>query len=514
MRVTYGFVPSTSEGGFGQKQNIYPEDVLVSWLAMRHGRPVRFVEDRAEHIVAATHARDLIADVAAAVADDGHIKALRVGILHDNGSGEAWPSGSTPALVAGGHMTGPYDIPLAEISVTSVVTNKTPAGSYRGYGAPEAVLALERFVDELAKELGLDPIEVRRSMLVDEKTDLPYLTAGGALLDSGSFIASFDRVVELGEQAHARALARYETDERTRVGVGYATYREGTAPTHFGASGHWTGQEAASITVDPGGGVLVTAGVTDQGQGATTFVATLTADAVGVPIEDVRVEMGDTDTAPYGLGAWGSRQAVIGGGAILKAAEEIREKVVRIGAHMLEASHADVVIEQGKIHVRGSTEPSVTLSQVATAANIRTMDLPPGMDPGLQATAIYEPSTLEHVPNEDGGFNAAAAWANATHAAVVAVDLDTGETKIVDYIIAHDCGPMVNPPIVDGQIAGGVAQGIGGALYEDLPYDKDAQTDHQLHGLPGPIDIRDARTADRALREPIAEPSAGNQGSG
>jgi carbon-monoxide dehydrogenase large subunit len=461
-------------GGFGQKQHVYPEEILVSWLAMRLGRPVRFVEDRSEHMVASSHARDQIINIEGAVDDQGRILAIRAQIMHDNGSCDLWPSGTCPAVCTGGHMTGPYLIPHAEVSVTSVATNKTPAGSYRGYGIPEAVFALERFVDDVAIEVGVDCVELRRTMLLDQG-DLPYLTPSGALLDSGSYKEAFERVVELATVAKAKAVAQFGHDERARVGVGYATYREGTAPTHFGTSGHWTGQETCSITIDPGGGVLVSSGVTDQGQGASTFVATLSADALGVPIDQVRVVLGDTDACPYGLGAWGSRQAVVGGGAILKAAREVREKMTRIAAHMLEAPHEDMIIEHGNIHVKGSAEPNVTIKQVATVANIRTLELPEGMEPGLHALASYEPSTLEHVPDELGRINAAAAWVNATHAAVVRVDLDTGNIDILDYIVVHDCGRVINPPIVDGQIRGGVAQGIAGTLYEDLPYDDEGQ---------------------------------------
>lgn len=456
-------------GGFGQKQHVYPEDVLVSWLALRHRRPVRYIEDRAEHMIAAAHARDQLITIEAAVADDGRIVALRSEILQDLGSAEIFPGAYCPAMTTSAHMTGPYDIQAAAVSVVGVVTNKTPGGSYRGYGVPEAVFALERFIDEVADEVGVDRLDLRRSMLL-QQADLPYTTASGALLDSGSFAESFEKVVELGGNALERARARHGAEEDSRVGVGYAVFFEGVTPTHHGASAHWTGHESCSIEVQPDGGVRVASGVTDQGQGTTTFVATLTADALGVPLETVHVELADSDSTPYGLGAFGSRQAVTGGGAILIAAAEVRDKVKRIAAHMLEASADDLVVEGGQIHVQGSPEPSVTLARVATAATIRTIELPPGMEPGLEATARYEPELIEHVPDENGKINPCACYANAAHAAVIRVDVGTGEIEILDYFMAHDCGRVINPPIVDGQIWGGIAQGIGGTLYEDLHY--------------------------------------------
>ncbi len=454
-------------GGFGLKQHLYPEDVLVSWLALRHGRAVRFVEDRAEHMIAAAHARDHMMDIEAAITDDGRILAMRVQVVQDLGSAEIFPGAWCPALTTAAHMTGPYDIRDCVVATAAVTTNKTPGGSYRGFGVPEAVFAVERFIDELAAEVGVDRIDLRRSMLL-QTSDLPYTTASGALLDSGSFAESLEKVVDLGEQAYRRAEAEHGTDPDSRVGVGYAVLFEGVSPTHHGASAHWAGHESCSIEVQPDGSVRVTSGVTDQGQGTTTFVATMTADALGVPIETVHVELADSDATPYGLGAFGSRQAVVGGGALLMAASEVRTKIKSIAAHMLEAPEEDLVIEAGRVHVAGSPTPAATIAEIATTAVIRTIDLPPGVDPGLEATARYEPELMEHVPDARGRINPCASYANAAHAAVIRVDMGTGEIEILDYLLAHDCGRVINPPIVDGQIWGGIAQGLGGTLYEDL----------------------------------------------
>ena len=460
-------------GAFGCKCHVYPEDVLVSWLAMQLGRPVRWIEDRHEHMVATVHSREHVLELEGAVEDDGRITAIRCHVIQDVGSGEAWFPGHNPSFVAAGHVTGPYRIDHAETSVTCVATNKTPSGAFRGFGIPEMVFALERFVDKAAGEVGADPVDVRRRMLL-RQDELPYTSPTGGIYDSGSFLEAFDRAVELAREAEARARARFEGQPTVRIGAGIASYVEGTAPTYLGTTGNWTSHDAAAIRIDPDGSVVVSAGVTAIGQGTHTMVATLAADALGVPREDVRVDLGDTDLSPYGLGAWGSRGAVIGGGAVLKAAVRVRERVLRVAAHLLEADPADLELTDGLVRVKGTAQ-SVSMKEVATVATVRTFDLPPEIERGLEATASYDPPGLEHVPDERGRMNGAAAWANATHAAVVKVDLETGEVEILDYIVVHDCGPLINPLIVEGQVVGGVAQGIGGALYEHLAYTEEGQ---------------------------------------
>jgi aerobic carbon-monoxide dehydrogenase large subunit len=461
-------------GAFGCKQHVYPEEVLACFLAIQWGRPIRWIEDRTEHMVATCHARDVVLELEAAVDDSGHIVALRTHLFQDLGSAEIFPAGFCPSLVTGAHMTGPYRISLADVSITGVVTNKTPSGAFRGYGIPEAVFAVERFVEKVADECGVDSVDLRRQMLLRDE-DLPYKTPQGAVIDSGSFERAFERSIELGRSAFKRGADRHKGQANMRVGLGFATYREGTAATHFGSSGHWTGYDSASLHVEPDGTLVVSTGTTSQGQGAATLVATVAADAVGVPLDQVRVVMGDTDLCPYGLGAWASRGAVVAAGAILAAAGKLRGKILHVAAHLLEASADDLVIDQGAVHVRGAERPSISLREVATVALVRTLDLPRGLEPGLDSRAVYDPAGLQHVPDESGRINAAAAWANATHAAVVRVDTDTGDVRILDYIVVHDCGPMLNPVIVEGQVIGGVAHGIGGTLYEDLPFGDQGQ---------------------------------------
>jgi carbon-monoxide dehydrogenase large subunit len=461
-------------GGFGGKAEIYSEDYVVPWVARRLGRPVRWIEDRSEHLVAACHARDVRIDIEAAVRDDGGIEAVRGRILHDVGSGEIYPAGFAPSFIAAGILTGPYRIPHQSLDITCVVTNKTPSGAYRGFGQPEAVFAMERLLDRIALELGLDGVELRRRLLVDPG-DLPYVTASGARLDSGSHREAFERGAEFASTRGDLARRRLANAPDVHVGVGLANYVEGVAANFQLTSGHWTAQDSCDVRFDPDGGVTVAVGVSTTGQGLETMVATVAADALAVPIERVRVVMGDTDLAAYGLGGWASRSTIVACGAIHRAAGVLREKAVRIAAHALEAPADEIRIEHGRFFVVGSPSVSVGWEDVARAALIRTFELPPDVEPGLDARATYFPPRIDRGPDEHGRVNGCPTYTNSTHVAVVTVDVGTGVVRVVDYGVFHDCGRVVNPLLVAGQIHGGVVQGIAGALYEELAYDRDGR---------------------------------------
>ncbi|MER5390276.1 xanthine dehydrogenase family protein molybdopterin-binding subunit [Saccharopolyspora sp. NPDC002686] len=497
-------------GGFGQKNTIYPEEYLVPWLAMRLRRPVRWVEDRHEHLLTSCHARDMRIELSAAVRDDGTIAALRGRIRTDLGSGETFPGGFGPSVVAVGSLCGPYRIPHQCVAVEGVVTNKTPLGGYRGYGMPEGTFAIERLVDKIGRERGIDPLELRRRMIL-APDDLPYETAAGARIDSGSHREAFERAVELGEQLLAEE--RQRTPD-AHLGVGYATYVEGVAASAFAVTGIRSGQDSADLRFDPDGGVTVAVGISAMGQGSHTMVATLVAEELGLPIDQVRVVMGDTDTAPFGLGSFASRSAVVAGGAIAQAAEVLRRKGTEIAAHLLEASPDDLELADGGFQVRGSPGSSVPWSQVARVALTRTFELPPGTDPGLDARASYEPPGMDHAPRPDGKMNASANYTNSTHAAVVEVDPGTGVVRVRRYAVVHDCGQIINPLTVAGQIHGGVAQGIGGVLHEQLPYE-DGQplaTTFVDYVLPTACEIPDITTEE--LCSPAPEIPFGIKGAG
>ena len=392
-------------------------------------------------------------------------------MYQDAGSGEAVPAGFAPAHVTAGGLTGPYKIPLSAVGVTSVVTNKTPSGAYRGFGAPEAAFAMERIMDKAANKLGLDRLKIRRRNLL-ERSDLPYTNAVGSEYDSGSHRLAFERLVELAEASVARWRKEYEGVPTVRIGTAATNYVEGGTPTYFGTTGHWASQDSASVRMNPDGSVVVLVGVQAMGQGLVSMLTTLTAESLGVPASDVRVVMGDTDRTPYSLGAWGSRSTNVASGALEKAVDEIVGKGLLIAAHLLEASPDDLEVQSGGFGVRGSPDSRVSWKEVATTANILVMNLPDGVDPGLEATAFYDPPGLDHVPNADGKMNACAAYTNASQAAVVKVDITTGHVELLDYLIVHDCGTLINPLIVEGQIAGGIAQGIGGAILEEFHYDE------------------------------------------
>jgi carbon-monoxide dehydrogenase large subunit len=458
-------------GGFGGKAQLYAEEYLIAWLARRLGRPVRWIEDRYEHMVAACHSRDMVFDLEAAVDENGKIEAVRGSIRHDLGSAEAYPNGWTQLFVAAGVLTGPYRIPHQQVAVEGIVTNKTPTGAYRGFGVPEAVFAMERLVDQVALECGKDPVDVRCGMLVTPD-DFPYIKATGERLESGSHREAFERAVELGRAAKERALGVVRDDAALRVGLGFATYIEGTAASSITATGIWGAHDACDIRFDPDGGVTVSVGVASSGQGVTTMVATVTAQELGVDMSRIRVDIGDTDGPAYGLGEWASRSTIVASGAIKIAAGELRDKGSKIAAHLMECAPEDLAVANGTFSVKGSPQTGVTWGRIAEIALMRPFELPDDVTPGLEAHATYDPPGIDHAPDAHGLMNACLTYVNASHAAVVVVDTETGEIRVADYVVVQDVGKVFNPIIVRGQVHGGVVQGIAGALLEELPYDE------------------------------------------
>lgn len=450
-------------GGFGGKLHVYPEDAVVAWLAMHLGRPVRWVEDRREHFLASSHAREQRHEMEAAVDGEGNILAVRCRLVCDVGSGEILPPGTAPSFVSAGSITGPYRIPRSQAQLTCVVTNKTPSGAYRGFGTPEMVFALERLIEKVAARTGQDPVALRRRHLIRPE-DLPYETPKGRRIDSGSHLAAFERAVAWAEVERARLAPTI----RGSIGVGFACYVEGVAPNYFTTSGLWAQQETTTIRVEPDGSVVVASGLGPMGQGSETMLATLTSQLLGVPIGTVEVRLGDTDLTPYGLGSFGSRSTVVAAGAVSLAAQRLGTKLRAIAGQLLEAHPDDVVVDDGRAFVQGSPDRSVSLADIAALAYFRTFDLPDGVEPGLEATGTFDPEGVDHRPDARGKMNICLTYANSTHACVVDVDRETGVVDVLGYLAVHDAGPLINPPIVDGQIHGGVAQGIGGALYEQL----------------------------------------------
>ena len=366
--------------------------------------------------------------------------------------------------MAGGLLTGPYKLDHYRCEVAALATNTAPAGPYRGVARPATTFVMERVLDLGARALDLDPVEIRRVNLVGPG-DLPYTSPTRLVHDSPSYPACFEKVVEAigygafrAEQARLRAEGRY-------VGIGFASYNELTGLGQAASAGprmpFRTGHEGATVRMDPSGAVTVLAGVTSQGQGTETTVAQIVASELGLAFDAVTVVLGDTDATPFGLGAFASRQAVIGGGAAMRAARGVRDKIVRIAAHLLEAAPDDLELGDGLIAVKGAPGRAVSMLDVARVAHLETNRLPADVEPGLEATPFYDPIR--------GTFAAGA------QAAVVEVDPATGTIEILRYACVEDTGRVINPLIVEGQVLGAIAQGIGGALTEHLVYDAAGQ---------------------------------------
>src|SRR5207244_3346368 len=380
-------------GGFGVKGILYPEDVALCLLAMRLGRPVKWVEQRREHFLACAHARDHHYTIRVGFDADGRLRSLDARALCNTGAYSVFPwTAAIEPLMVGGLLTGPYKLEHYRCEVSAVATNTAPAGPYRGVARPATTFVMERVLDLGARALNLDPVQIRRINLV-AKADLPYTSPTRLVHDSGAYPVCFEKVVEAIDYAGFRAEQARERARGRWVGVGFAVYNELTGLGQAASAGprmpFRTGHAGATVRMDPSGAVTVLAGVTSQGQGLETTVAQLVAAELTLPVELVRVVLGDTDATPFGLGAFASRQAVIGGGAAVRAAGAVREKAVRIAAHVLEAAVEDVTLADGQAFVRGAPGRAVTLAEVARIAHLETHRLPPDLEPGLDATRFY-----------------------------------------------------------------------------------------------------------------------------
>ncbi len=441
-------------GGFGTKASGYPEDHLVPIAAIVLNRPVKWVEDRREHMMSAAHARHQVHAISLAARRDGTIVGLRDRIWLDLGAYNVWGIVLPYNTVA--HLIGPHRIANMRVDVQAVTTHKTPNAPYRGAGRPETVFAMDRAVDRLARELRIDPAEIRRRNYIrsDELPydfGMPYRDGNPLVYDSGDFPAALEAALKAADYDEFR---RDQPALRARSifrGIGISGYVEGTAIGPF---------EGATVKVDLGGRVLVATGAVNSGQGHETSFAQVCADALGVPLEHVTVVGGDTATVPFGVGTFASRSGVTAGNSIADACQQVRAKLVKAAAALLEAAPGDIEIEDGQAFVRGVRASAVPLARVVQAS-IPTFARPGVASPDFEATAYH------HVPT--------VTFASAVHVARVEVDVGTGHVTLLRYVVAHDCGKVINPLIVEGQVHGGVAQGVGGALYEEMVYDEQGQ---------------------------------------
>src|SRR6266540_3422079 len=451
-------------GGFGSKLQVYAEEMLGLVLAKRLGRPVKWTETRSENYLATHHGRDQIQQMELAADEEGKIRGFRGQILVNMGAYLMNITPGTPLLGAFVYC-GAYGGEAYHVEFTGVFTNTVPTDAYRGAGRPEATYAIERAIDALARKVGKDSIEIRRLNFLPSFTE-PTPSPGGLSIDSGDYEATLDKALELFgyEDLRNEQQARRDRGDPKQLGIGFSTYLEmcGLAPSRVlkalnYAAGGW---DAASIRISPTGKVVMAVGTTPHGQSHVTTFAQIAADDLGVPVDDVEVVYGDTELAPLGMDTYGSRSLSVGGVAVHRAAQKIVEKARKIAAHELEVAEDDLEYEGGTFSVRGVPDRAKTVGELAFSA-WTAHNLPDGMEPGLDALSVYDPQNF--------------VFPYGAHICVVEVDTETGQVEVVKYVAVDDVGTVINPQIVDGQVMGGVIQGIAEALYEEAVYDENGQ---------------------------------------
>ncbi|WP_049996507.1 xanthine dehydrogenase family protein molybdopterin-binding subunit [Halococcus sediminicola] len=446
-------------GGFGSKIYHYPDEAVVAWCSMQLGRPVKWQATRSEGYVTDCHGRDHVTEGAIALDEDGNITALRVETHAGLGAFLSQFATATPSYLYGTILSSEYDIPAIHCRVVGAFTTTTPVDAYRGAGRAEGIYVTERLVDVAAREADFDPVELRRRNLIDAD-DFPFETSVAVVYDSGDYEKAMDEALDIVGYDDLRERQEELRSEGRYLGIGVACFVEsaGLAPSQTAGelgsqAGLW---ESGLVRVHPTGTATVFCGTADQGQGHRTTYAQIAATELGIPYEDIEIVEGDTDQIPEGRGTYGSRSAPVGGGAIAQSAGKVVEKARTIAAHQLEADVGDITFEEGAFEVAGAPERSLTIQEVAQQAYL-AHDMPDDVEPGLEATSFYDPENFT--------------FPFGTHVAVVEVDPESGEIDIERYVAVDDCGKQINPMIVEGQIHGGIAQGIGAALFEGAVYD-------------------------------------------
>jgi len=445
-------------GGFGSKLNIYPEELVAAFASMKTGHPVKWIEDRSENLAVTIHGRDQVDYIEVAATKEGKVTGLKVHGISDLG---AYSQLFTDVImIAFGFPVscGAYDIKNIHLSADIVFTNKAPTDAYRGAGRPEATYAVERAIDLVANKLAMDPAEVRRINFI-QPDQFPYKSAAGAVYDTGNYEGALDKALEMADYKGLRAEQAQKKAAGKLMGIGISSYIEicGFGPKGSAPVGLY---ESARVRVEQSGTVMVYTGSSPHGQGEETTFAQIVAEEFGIPVESVLIMHGDTDSTPEGRGTYGSRTTAVGGSAVFNAVQRLKEKMKLIASHMLEASVSDVTLEDGKFSVAGSPQKAVAFADVAAAANLSNT-LAPGIEPGLETTVFFEPD--------------ACVFPFGTHICVVEVDKETGEVEVKRFIAVDDCGRQLNPMLVQGQVHGGIAQGVGQALIEGVEYGEDGQ---------------------------------------
>src|SRR5438477_5342241 len=472
-------------GGFGSKLNVYAEEALLGWIAMQLGKPVKWIESRRENIQATIHGRGQTGYLEIGYKKDGTVTGLRYNVFADLGSYFQLLTPAIPTLT-GLMLSGCYKIPAIQINVTGVFTNKMATDAYRGAGRPEATYVVERALDLVALELKKDPVEVRRKNFPGPE-EFPFKTATGLFYDSGNYEGALNKALQNADYTRLREEQRRARDEGRIFGIGVSTYVEICAlgPSQAMPAGGW---ESATVRIEPTGKVTILTGASPHGQGQETSFGQIAADELGVDLNDVTVIHGDTSIVQYGIGTFGSRATAVGGTAVLIAIQKLKEKASKIAADMMQCDASRLSFENGCYSMQAAsaaatgisepvvpvgqapagalTEPamegksSLTIQEIALAAHV-AKEIPPDTEPGLSATYFFEPKNFT--------------FPFGTHICVVEIDKETGETKIVRYVAVDDCGKVINPLLVDGQVHGGIVQSIGQALYEEVVYDEQGQ---------------------------------------
>jgi aerobic carbon-monoxide dehydrogenase large subunit len=447
-------------GGFGSKIRVYPEEILTALASKKLGRPVKWIEDRNENVKATHHGRSQIWDVEIAAKKDGTVLGVRATQWLDLGAycSQFGTFQTLGVLVA----QGAYRLKAFDGRAVGVFTNRTPTDAYRGAGRPEATFVIERVMDLVARETGVDPVEVRRKNFVRAE-DQPFTTLLGLTYDSGDYTVTLDKALEIVDY---KGLRREQADKRKQgkyLGIGLSTYIEicGLGPAAVTQANTGVSLWGMSVVnVHFTGKATVIIGSSPHGQGHETTYAQVAADVLGIPVEDIDVVHGDTAIGPMGMDTYGSRSTALDGNAVHISAMKVQEKAKKIAAHLLEAAEGDIVYENGKAFVKGTPSKAVTIQEIAVAT-FQTNRLPKGMEGGLEATTFFDPTNF--------------VWPFGAHIAVVEVDAETGATRLLRYVAVDDCGTRINPMVVDGQLHGGIAQGIGQALFEEAVYDEAGQ---------------------------------------
>ncbi len=454
-------------GAFGMKMHGHPEEGLVCLLSKVTGQPVKWVEDREECLLIG--AREQVHNVELAVKKDGAILGLRDHFLANTGAPSSCP-GWGMAFLTGLTMPGPYSVQDIDVMLSAVVTNKPSWNASRGYGKEVTALALELSVDNAARELGIDPVDIRMKNFI-KKDQFPYDSPTGLIYDSGDYAGVLEKALNaIGyedwktKQEEARKEGRY-----IGIGIGYELTPEGgTLPATLVA-----GYDSSTVRVAPDGSVRVLTGVTTPGSGNPTGIAQIVADELGVRLDTIEVVQGDTTTCPYGFGNSSGRSTIVGGGSAAKAAKEVRGKIVKVVAALLQAKEDDITMVDGQITSAGGA--SISLEEVCYACYTRAYDVASVIEPPLEATATFKPGLVRHTPNEKGQINPYPSYSNAAYVAISEVDVETGEVKLLKVSVAHDCGKVINPILVEGQACGAIMFGIGGAMAENIKFDENGK---------------------------------------